>query len=51
MYSMSIQDAQTVNMQGGKDDNLDDSDIIDDDVLRDVEAFTSSDEEENMDFV
>ena len=35
-------------MQGDKDDNLDDSDIIDDDVLRDVEAFTSSDEEDDF---
>ena len=48
---MSIQDGQTVNMQGDKDDSLDDSDRIDDDVLRDVDAFTSSDEEDEMGFM
>ena len=30
-----------------KDEDLDDSDVIDDDVLRDIDAFTSSDEEED----
>ena len=44
---MSIQDDQT-NMvqQEEKNDDLDDSDAIDDDVLRDIDAFTSSDEED-----